>query len=103
MTPEEMEFIRQSIASHDRQIGDMVDRQAELDKRFDRVATMQKENARLIRRNARMIRANGKHIEANSNEIKVALDIMVATVGKVALLIDNHERRIQGLEEPPTQ
>ena len=57
MTPEEMEFIRQSIASHDRQIGDMVDRQAALDRRFDRVATMQEVNARQIAENARQIAA----------------------------------------------
>jgi hypothetical protein len=57
MTPEEMEFIRQSIASRDRQIGEMVDRQAALDRRFDRVATMQEVNARQIAENARQIAA----------------------------------------------
>jgi transcription termination factor Rho len=87
MTPEEMDFIRQSIESHDRQLGELVDRQAE--------------NAKQIAENARQI---GDLTDAAIilRDGIVALDrhvnAVVETLGKIALIVDRHETRIQGLE-----
>jgi chromosome segregation ATPase len=101
MTSEEMEYFRQSIASHDRQIGDLVDRQAE--------------NARQIAENGRQIaelKARQSETGEQIAELKDSLIVLrdgiiamdrhvnavISTMGKLALLVDNHETRIGGLE-----
>jgi len=80
MTSEEMEYFRQSIASHDRQIGDLVDRQAENARQIAEL-----KDSLIVLRNG--IIAMDRHVNA-----------VISTMGKRALIVDNHETRLEGLE-----
>ena len=80
MTADEMEYLRQSIASHDRQIGDLVDRQAENARQIAEL-----KDSLIVLRNG--IIAMDRHVNA-----------VISTMGKRALIVDNHETRLEGLE-----
>ncbi len=80
MTSEEMEYFRQSIASHDRQIGDLVDRQAENARQIAEL-----KDSLIVLRDG--IIAMDRHVNA-----------VISTMGKRALIVDNHETRLEGLE-----
>jgi methyl-accepting chemotaxis protein len=115
MTPEWMEFINQSIASHDRQIGELVESQADNAKLIADNAKLIADNAKLIGDNAKLIGDNARQLSENARDIGelkesviilrdgiIAMDrhvsAVVNTVGKLALILDRHETRIQDLE-----
>jgi len=95
---EKMEFLRQSIESHDRQLGEITDQQAETGRQ---IGALQEEIGALKDHQAetnRQIGTLNEHQAGTDRQLKHALDIMVATVGRLALIVEKHENRLQGLE-----
>ena len=88
---EKMEFLRQSIESHDRQLGEITDQQAETGRQIGALKDQQAETNR-------QIGTLNEHQAGTDRQLKHALDIMVATVGRLALIVEKHENRLQGLE-----
>ena len=109
---EKMEFLRQSIESHDRQLGEITDQQAEtgrqigaLQEEIGALKDQQAETGRQIgtlnehqAETNRQIGTLNEHQAGTDRQLKHALDIMVATVGRLALIVEKHENRLQGLE-----
>lgn len=99
MTNEEwMEFMRQSIASHDRQIAELVEQGARLDAWLAAHAEEQ----------AKQQAATNRQIAALGQDMAVLTDRMHALTGHMASLADHmsalaelgidHERRVRRLE-----
>lgn len=95
MTPEErqdMEFLRQSIASHDRQIGELT----------DRLATISEQ----IAANNAQIVANSAQIATNSAHISKLIEVTnqdAVAIRQLAAIAERHQERLDGIEGLPGQ